>query len=789
MAGTAKEKQLEVYVSKTEEELLAGDDNVLGLSSDRNTIVFNGKVVGSGSNIRYKRIQISTSTDNPTEAGWYRFAVNTGGFAAMTTAIIGIERSYSSRKDEHYIFASTMNHVRNGHITQLSGYNNGGNAHLITKIRFAQKTSTSGGCYLDFYTTALSPATTEMYYLWIIGNWDLLDIYKVDDVEEDSATYGYKEVETSVGFNLDDSSLSILRNKILSKLGEATANIKDSTYISTSDATGETGTWYKRKATTLWNYIKSKLSGADVVVNSLSSTTDIATQNVTASNSVTAPSFSGKFFKTIHYISESYKYHVILLGKVTMGGAEFTAVGKLWTRMSGVDRFTATDIAIHVSNNLATSDWSESTFYLMNCGDADAGEFKLIQCTYEGEQYWALQLLGVQQRYIQFTGYDINVLWTTIEYYNSNTQEVLNQEIYDSIVDKTELLQVPTIGGNRLLRVGDTATSAAALKYSRTIDGVYFNGSSAITHYGTCSTEASTAAKSVALTGFALVTRAEVTVRFTVTNTASNPTLNVNSTGAKAIRYRNAAITANYLAANRTYKFVYDGTYWQLEGDVNTDTNTKATQYVTTTGDSGTDAEYPLLFTYSSGLSSSSTNYARFASKVTFNPKTQTITAENFNGIASKSMQHTYATSTTDTSVIRTEMVTLASVLKCHTNSKIKSLPMNIFGGVLYLVRISQTHDSTGEITMGVPISDPIPIMAIDSNAVSGAALYFKVRYNLNPTVSTSSVQEGMLIFTRTSTTFRWMFYGSDGQLITQNTNTEYVLRGYITGNFVESQS
>ena len=72
--------------------------------------------------------------------------------------------------------------------------------------------------------------------------------------------------------------------------------------------------------------------------------------------------------------------------------------------------------------------------------------------------------------------------------------------------------------------------------------------------YGTCSTAAGTAAKVVSIPGFALATGAEVTVRFTVTNTASSPTLNINGTGAKPIQYRNAAIAAGYQAANRTYQ-------------------------------------------------------------------------------------------------------------------------------------------------------------------------------------------------------------------------------------------
>lgn len=134
-----------------------------------------------------------------------------------------------------------------------------------------------------------------------------------------------------------------------------------------------------------------------------------------------------------------------------------------------------------------------------------------------------------------------------------------------------------TISGN--------AGSATRLATPRTVDGVSFNGTANITHYGTCSTAAATAAKTVSLTGFTLATGAIVTVNFTVTNTAASPTLNVNGTGAKAIQYRGAAISAGYLAANRIYTFIYDGTNYQLIGDINTDTNTTySTGTATTAG-------------------------------------------------------------------------------------------------------------------------------------------------------------------------------------------------------------
>ena len=127
---------------------------------------------------------------------------------------------------------------------------------------------------------------------------------------------------------------------------------------------------------------------------------------------------------------------------------------------------------------------------------------------------------------------------------------------------------------NRTITLPAAPGSVGTLSTPRAIDGVNFNGSADINHYGTCSTAASTAAKTVAVTNYKLVTGGHVYVKFTVTNSAANPTLNVNSTGAKAIYYRGSAISAGYLAANRTYEFIYNGTQYELVGDIDTNTNT-----------------------------------------------------------------------------------------------------------------------------------------------------------------------------------------------------------------------
>ena len=110
------------------------------------------------------------------------------------------------------------------------------------------------------------------------------------------------------------------------------------------------------------------------------------------------------------------------------------------------------------------------------------------------------------------------------------------------------------------------------------------NGTSNVINYGICSTAAATAAKVVSCSNFGLITGAEITVKFTTTNTAANPTLNINSTGAKAIYYRGSAISAGYLAANRTYTFRYNGSQYDLVGDLDTNTTYSAGAGLTLSG-------------------------------------------------------------------------------------------------------------------------------------------------------------------------------------------------------------
>ena len=110
------------------------------------------------------------------------------------------------------------------------------------------------------------------------------------------------------------------------------------------------------------------------------------------------------------------------------------------------------------------------------------------------------------------------------------------------------------------------------------------NNAIASTAYGVCETAAATAAKTVDMTGFTLVTGVTVHIKFTYSNTVASPTLNINSTGAKAIE--NYGTTATGTAAVTSWpagavvSFTYDGTNWIKNSgqfqDNNTDTKNTA---------------------------------------------------------------------------------------------------------------------------------------------------------------------------------------------------------------------
>lgn len=85
--------------------------------------------------------------------------------------------------------------------------------------------------------------------------------------------------------------------------------------------------------------------------------------------------------------------------------------------------------------------------------------------------------------------------------------------------------------------------------------------------YGTCSTTATTTAKTATLTSYALVSGGRVSIKCTTSNTVSAPTMNINSKGAKAVWIEGAASSSSNPAlwdAGDILELVYDGTQYQI---------------------------------------------------------------------------------------------------------------------------------------------------------------------------------------------------------------------------------
>lgn len=94
--------------------------------------------------------------------------------------------------------------------------------------------------------------------------------------------------------------------------------------------------------------------------------------------------------------------------------------------------------------------------------------------------------------------------------------------------------------------------------------------------YGKCETAAGTATKVVTLADFdKLITGVTIHVKFTNSNTATNPTLNVNGTGAKNI-YRYGTTVPSTSAswswyAGSVVSFTYDGSAWIMNDMIGND--------------------------------------------------------------------------------------------------------------------------------------------------------------------------------------------------------------------------
>ena len=119
-----------------------------------------------------------------------------------------------------------------------------------------------------------------------------------------------------------------------------------------------------------------------------------------------------------------------------------------------------------------------------------------------------------------------------------------------------------TPGASDFLAI-DNGSDTAKISAKDLIAGVISNR----IWYGTCSTSYSTTAKVVTCAGFELKTGETIAVKFTNKNNATAPTLNVNGTGAIAIKTVSGGTEslAGLWRAGEVVVFTYDGTNWLVD--------------------------------------------------------------------------------------------------------------------------------------------------------------------------------------------------------------------------------
>lgn len=144
----------------------------------------------------------------------------------------------------------------------------------------------------------------------------------------------------------------------------------------------------------------------------------------------------------------------------------------------------------------------------------------------------------------------------------------------------TKVRQNPVSSGSTeyafLLRNGGTGTSAVTNEVNY-INSVTVNPNGEVTatkfkglanvatglNVITCGSSADRSDKNIVLPGFALSEGARLIIKFTNENSAAQPTLEVNGTGAKPI-YVEGVQAGSGLPKGRTYYAMYDGSKWQL---------------------------------------------------------------------------------------------------------------------------------------------------------------------------------------------------------------------------------
>lgn len=194
-----------------------------------------------------------------------------------------------------------------------------------------------------------------------------------------------------------------------------------------------------------------------------------------------------------------YEYYVVLLWK-TSEQTYHRLTGKVFTVISsGTTRYQAADVNLYHARWSATG--QDYSYVLNTYGQGEA--WKLVTCTYGGEQYLALRHTNIQATNAFFVGTFKGASFTAVKYYTiahgSTAAVINNSEINGSIADVTT--SVMSANGTPYALTSSNVASATKLQTARTLWGQSFNGtanvSGSLSNVGSISFTGATATYSI----------------------------------------------------------------------------------------------------------------------------------------------------------------------------------------------------------------------------------------------------------------------------------------------------
>lgn len=238
--------------------------------------------------------------------------------------------------------------------------------------------------------------------------------------------------------------------------------------------------------------------------------------------------------------------------------------------------------------------------------------------------------------------------------------------------------------------------------------------------YGYCTTAAATVAKVVTVSPAVteLTTGLTIAVKFQYANTGSNPTLNVNGLGAKAIkRYGTTAAGTSAAAnwnANSVVMLTYDGTYWML------------VDWNNTTYSGMSDAEYQA----GTGTSNRLITPARLKAAIELHAPVQSVNGQD--GDVTIAVPTKTSDLTNDSGFITSAPVTSVNgqTGAVTVNVPTKTSDLTNDSGYITSAPVQSVNGQTGAVTLdatdvgALPDTTPIPTVPTNVSAFTNDAGY-----------------------------------------------------------------